>query len=236
MAAAWLSGAVLLVLVAVVRATLLPNLAMAAAPAMVAGVWVLGTVDTLSRKALAQVYAPLLQPEALGLLLMLPIAESIFAIRTTLRLADGREPGRPVSRMLAMTPPLSLFAALHLLLAHAYQQVPTDMSFETFGRWLALATFVVLWGAVATVRVLLPERTWRLELHLLLRGVLLVLAFGAHALSTMGPLPAPDASLSLRHTAVVFGGLCGVAATGGLLGPLVAARWRSRSRFRTNLT
>lgn len=203
--------------------------------AIVVAAWSWFASDEIARQALTQVYAPLRSPDALALVLMVPVAESVLGIRRIIRDASGAASAARVSQVLAATPTLSLLFALRPLLAHAYQNVPTSMSFDTFGTLLTIVVGLVTFGIPASLRALLPERDWRLELCLLLHLFVLAAVTVGYAWVTMGPLPPSDASISWRGTGVlVFGGLV-VATTAACLGPRIA-RWRTtRGWLRTDM-
>jgi hypothetical protein len=212
----WLAGALLAVLLAIVRSSLLPQWWQAAVPAVLVAVWVQASYDTVARLPLARVYAPLADRDVLALVLMTFIAESVIAIRAALRFTDEQVRPTTWQQMLALTPMLSLFAGLRLIAAHAFQYVPATVDFGTFGFGLALVVFVALTAAPQLVRIVLPERPWRIELYLLLRTLLIVGIFAGYATVTITPTPPPDASLSLSTMGFVVGGLVAI----GLLGAM----------------
>ena len=225
----WLAGALLAVLLAIVRSSLLPRWWQATVPAVLAAVWILASYDDIARLPLARVHAPLGDGDVLALILMVFIAESVVAIRAALRLVDDAFRPGIWQQMFALTPMVSLFAALRLLVAHAFQYVPAGVGFSAFGVMLAVVVFIGLAAMPPLVRVSLPDRAWRIELYLLLRALLIVGIFAGYATVTMAPTPPPDASLSLSTMGLVLAGLIGIATAGAVCDGAIAKHVRSRA-------
>lgn len=222
----WLAGAILLALLAIVRSSLLTTWWRLAIPALLTGLWVWLTYGDIARKNLAQIYAPLAQPDALALILMIPIAESIIGMRSATRHINPAHKTNWWQQMLALTPYLSLFAALRLLIAQAFQFAPSGMDFDTFGLLLALAMMSAMLLLPQLLQWLLPVLVWRVELYLLLRAILLLGIFAGYAFMTLQPVPPPDASFSWKGTGIVLAGMCAIALIGAVLSNALHRVWR----------
>lgn len=217
----WLAGAVLLYLLAVVRNSLLDGWWRAAVPAVLCGLWSAMIYPEIARLPLARIYAPLANLDVLVLVLMIPVAECIMGMRSAVRQADPAFAPAWWQRMLAMTPPLSLFAALRLLLAQAFQVAPSGVDFDTYGIALSATVALTLSLFPWALRLLLPDRLWRIELDLLLRAFLLLGIFAGYAVTTLEPTPPADASFSWKGTLLVFAGMLLIALCGASLGGML---------------
>jgi len=227
----WLAGAILVFLLAAVRGSLLTEWWKIAIPAGLAGGWVYLTFDEISRKSLAQIYAPLAQPDLLALLLMIPLVESMIGLRAAARRVDTTRPLARWQDLLAVLPNLSLLLAMRLLTAQAFQAAPGMFDFDTFGLLLSLSVTASLLVIPLLLQWLLPNLLWRLELYVILRGMFLLAIFVGYGLITWQPVSSPRADLSWRGTGIVCGGMLGLVLLGAWL-----SRWSKRLSQRLRFT
>ncbi len=212
----WLAGAMLLVLLAIIRCSLHSGWWRLALPALLAGGWIYLTFDEISRKSLAQIYAPLTKLDLLVLILMVPIVESVTGIRAAVRLIEPGYRAGWWQQIVEILPPLSLFAGLRLLIAQALQFNPPGVDFETFGMGLVISFTLAILLLPVVLQWLLPPLVWRIELYLLLRVILLLAILAGYGFVTLQPVSPPDASFSWRGTGLVFGGMCLIALFGAV--------------------
>lgn len=225
----WLAGSMLLVLLAITRSSLLQGRWQQALPSILAGAWIYLTWNEVSRKSLAQIYAPLAQPDLLVLILMVPIIESLIGIRAAVRLIAPDHRVTRWQRVVEGLPPLSLFAGLRLLIAQAFQAAPQGIDFDTFGTGLVICVSLILLLLPIALQWVLPQLVWRIELYLMLRVILLLAILVGYGLATLQPVSQLDASFSWRGTAIVFIGMCSIALIGAVSAGAVE-RLRRRMR------